>query len=122
MFNVIKDIFDLNMNLTVLGGMDDANRYPTSQMTLLGPGGSQPSVVGRVSDITYDRLPPVALLQLGARLRIVKDHLWLGAQFFNVLNQQYYYPDVFFDQTPVIELRPNPAPTFSFFTHLTFKY
>ena len=64
----------------------------------------------------------MALLQLGLRLRIVKDHLWLGAQFYNVLNQSYAYPDVFFDQAPLIELRPNPAPKFSFFGSLTFKY
>ena len=46
----------------------------------------------------------------------------LGAQFYNVLNQTYYYPDVFFDQAPLLELRPTPAPMFSFFTSLTIRY
>ena len=117
-FNLVKDVLDLNMNLTVLGGMDDPNRYVSSPASLQG----MPAAVARITDLTYDRLTPVALLQLGLRLRIVKDHLWLAAQFFNVLNQRYAYPDVFFDQAPLIELRPNPAPAFSFFSSLTFKY
>jgi iron complex outermembrane receptor protein len=122
-FNVVRDILDLNMNLTVLGGWDDPNRYLSGTYTLPGAGGtSQPVFQARLTDFTYDRLPPVALLQLGARVRLWKDHLWLGAQFYNVLNQGYSYPDVFFDQAPLIELRPTPAPAFSFFSSLTFKY
>jgi outer membrane receptor protein involved in Fe transport len=117
-FNLLKHRhidLDVNTNLNVFGAYNDPNRY------ISGAGPLPGTVVARFGDLTYDRLTPVALLQLGVRARFLKDHLVASAQFYNALNQRYYYPDPFFDQAPVVETRPNPAPGFSFFTSLTYR-
>jgi hypothetical protein len=57
----------------------------------------------------------VALLQLGARMRLFKERFWISAQFYNVLNQHFYWPDFFNDLTPTTEMTPTPAPGFNFF-------
>jgi hypothetical protein len=75
------------------------------------------------TDLTFDRLTPVADLQLGFRLRFLKDKLQFSGQFYNVLNQHYYYPDPFYDLTPTVELWPNPSPAaFSFFANLSYHF
>ena len=116
-FNAITNHLDFNGNLHLIGGYEDPNRYETSQSTISG----QSVHVARFSDVTIDRLPPVALLQLGVRGRFFRDHFDASVQVYNVLNQRYYYPDTFFDQAPTIEVRPNPGPAFSFFATLTYR-
>lgn len=120
-FNAVRDLLTLNTNLNVYAGTDDPNRYPSAPTSIAGGGGSEQVLRARLTDFTYDRLPPVALLQLGARLHLFHQHLTVSAQFYNVLNQTYYYPDVFFDQAPVVEVRPNPGPKFSFFAAVTYR-
>ncbi len=117
-FNIVKDTLDVNGNLIVLGAFEDPNRFRTAQFTI--PGG-QPGLLARYSDLTFDQLTPVALLQLGARLRLFQDKLAFSAQFYNVLNQHWYYPDVFYDLAPTVEMRPTPAPGFSFFASVTYR-
>jgi outer membrane receptor protein involved in Fe transport len=118
-FNLVKNLLDVNGNLTVMNAYQDPNRYPFQASSLLGA--NYPGVSARASDLTYDRLTPVALLQLGARLRLWHDRIIGSAQFYNVLNQHYYNPDVFFDQAPFVETQPNPAPGFSFFASITYR-
>jgi hypothetical protein len=65
------------------------------------------------SDLTLDRLTPVAALQLGLTLRVWRQRIAISAQFYNVLNQHYSYPDVFNDLIPTVETQPNPAPGFN---------
>ena len=122
-FNIVKDLLDVNGNLNVLGAYEDPNRYVSSSFTFPTPPGSQTMVGGiaRYTDLTFDQLTPVALLQLGARLRLFNDKLVFSAQAYNVLNQHFYYPDVFYDLAPTVEMRPTPAPGFSFFASVTWR-
>ena len=57
----------------------------------------------------------MALLQLGFRLRFFKERLGVSGQFYNVLNQHYYYPDPQSDLAPTTETMPirRPASTSS---------
>lgn len=117
-FNVITGRLDVNANLNVFGSFEDPNIYPTNRFTL--PGGQQVTV-GRFTDLTLDRLPAAAVLQLGARAQIIKQHLSGSVQLYNVLNQRYYYPDGFYDLTPTIDTQPTPAPGFSMFVSLIYR-
>jgi len=122
-FNIIKNLLDVNMNLSVFGAYEDPNRVITATSGQLGgtefPGETSSA---RTSDLTWDRLTPVANLQLGFRLRFLKDRLQFSAQFYNVLNQHYYYPDNFNDLTPTIEMTPLPAPGFNFFSNVSYHF
>jgi len=117
-FNLVKDILDVNGNLTVMGSFEDPNRFRSAEFTV--PGGTA-GHIARYSDLVIDQLPPVALLQLGLRLRLFQDRVVASVQAYNVLNQRYAYPDAFYDQAPTIEMRPTPAPGFSFFASLTVR-
>ena len=121
-FNIVKGLLDLNMNLSIFGAYEDVNRIPTQGAA--GAGGSefQGTVAASSSDLTFDRLTPVADLQLGFRLRFLKDRLQISGQFYNVLNQHYYYPDNFSDLTPTIEMTPLPAPGFNFFANASYHF
>ncbi|HWE26636.1 MAG TPA: hypothetical protein VHB97_01480, partial [Polyangia bacterium] len=59
---------------------------------------------------------------LGFRLRFLKDKLQFSGQFYNVLNQHYYYTDNFSDLTPTIEMTPLPAPGFNFFANVSYHF
>jgi outer membrane receptor protein involved in Fe transport len=117
-FNLIKDVLDVNGNLSVVGTFEDPNRFRSSPFTL--PSGD-PATLARYTDLTYDQLTPIALLQLGARLRLFQGKVAFAVQFYNVLNQHYNYPDPFYDQAPTIEVRPTPAAGFSFFANITYR-
>jgi outer membrane receptor protein involved in Fe transport len=114
-FNVVKNLFDVNANLNVLGAYRDANRYPN------GPGSLPESTTQAGSSaLTFDRLSPVALLQLGAHLRFFNDRMTVNAQIYNALNQRFWYPDYFYDITPTVEQTPTPAPGLNFFGSITY--
>jgi iron complex outermembrane receptor protein len=118
-FNLLKRpaaIIDVNMNLNVLGAYKDPNRYPSGTSPLPDMPQHDAGTVSRSTDLTFERLSPVALLQLGFRLRFFKERLWVSSQFYNVLNQTYWLPDFFNDLTPTTEMTPTPAPGFNFFT------
>lgn len=115
-FSIVKRVFDLNANLNVFGAYEDPNRVPT------GPGPFPDAVSqARSTDLVWDRLTPVASLQLGARVRFFKEKLALSAQFYNVLNQKYWFPDYFYDLTPTTEMSPTQAPGFNFFASITYR-
>ena len=120
-FNLIKDTLDVNTNLNIFGAYEDPNRFISGLFGVPGQAAGQGAVAARFSDVAFDRLSPVALLQLGVRLRLWKDHVSASVQVFNVLNQKFYYPDVFYDQAPTIEIQPLPAPGISGFASLTFR-
>jgi iron complex outermembrane receptor protein len=127
--NVVKNMLDFNTNLLITGAFQDPNRYPSGPASIPAcPAGSpglptcaEPTTVARTTDLTYDRLTPIALLQLGFRLRFLKEKLGVSGQFYNVLNQRYYLPDAFYDLTPSIEMTPIPAPGFNFFASVTYR-
>jgi outer membrane receptor protein involved in Fe transport len=122
-FNLVKNLLDVNVNLLVTGAYEDPNRIPSSNSSLPAEraGAPVPTTSARTTDLTWDRLTPVANLQLGFRLRFLKDRLGISGQFYNVLNQRYYYTDAFSDTTPSIEMTPNPAPGFNFFGSITYR-
>jgi outer membrane receptor protein involved in Fe transport len=116
-FNLVKNMLDVNANLLVTGAYEDVNRYPTGANPLPGS-----TTSARASDLTYDRLTPVANLQLGFRLRFLKEKLGISGQFYNVLNQRYYQVDPFYDLTPSVEQWAAPAPAFSFFAQVSYHF
>jgi outer membrane receptor protein involved in Fe transport len=116
-FNLVRKMLDVNANLLVTGAYEDVNRYPSGSAPIPGA-----TTSARTTDLTFDRLTPVALLQLGFRLRFLKEKLGFSGQFYNVLNQRYYAVDPFYDLTPSVELQPNPAPGFSFFAQASYHF
>ncbi len=111
-FNLIRDMLDVNANLLVTGAYRDPNRYTSGPSPLTPPSDGTQT---RTTDLTLDRLTPVALLQLGIRARFLHQRLSVGAQFYNVLNQRYYYPDFFNDLSANTEVSATPAPGFNAF-------
>jgi iron complex outermembrane receptor protein len=124
--NVVKRMLDFNMNLNVFGAYEDPNHYPSGPGMSLdtqhptASGAPGPTTVENSGDLTFDRLMPVALLQLGVRLRLFRERVTVSGQFYNVLNQHYYRPDAFYDVTPSVEQTPLPAPGFNFFTSIAY--
>ena len=116
-FNLVRRMLDVNANLLVTGAYTDPNRYPSTGNPLPGA-----TTAARATDITFDRLTPVALLQLGFHLRFLNERLGVSGQFYNVLNQRYYYVDGFYDTTPSEELQKNPAPGFSCFGQVSYRF
>jgi outer membrane receptor protein involved in Fe transport len=116
-FNLVTNLLDLNMNLLVTGAYAKPDRVPTATNPIPGA-----TTAAATTDLTFDRLTPVALLQLGFRLRFLRGRLGITGQFYNVLNQRYYYPDPFYDLTPSVEYQPNPAPGFNFFAQASYHF
>ena len=121
-FNLVKNLLDVNANLSVFGAYEANSRYPSALAGNIGGGYFTGTTVTGSSDLTWDRLTPVANLQLGFRLRFIKDRLQFSGQFYNVLNQHYYYPNNFGDLTPSIEVQPNPAPGFNFWANVSYHF
>jgi outer membrane receptor protein involved in Fe transport len=121
--NLVKGLLDFNFNLAIIGAYEDPNRYPSGPAGAVGqPGLSTGATSAKLSDLTLDRLTPVAQMQLGLRMRLFKDRFQLSAQFYNVLNQHYYYPDNFNDLSPSVEVSPAPAPAFNFFGNMSYHF
>lgn len=106
--SVIPGWLETNGTLLIIGAYDDPNRFQT--VTL--PNGL---MVANFSDVTFDRLPPQAILNVGLRAHFFKNRLWSSFNVYNALNQKYYYPDPFYDIAPTLEVIPTPAPGMSFF-------
>ena len=60
----------MNANLLVTGAYEDANRVPTISKPL-----PDTTTGARTTDLAFDRLTPVAMLQLGFRLRFFQEKL-----------------------------------------------
>jgi len=121
-FNLVKHLLDVNVNLAIFGAYQDPNRYPSATATSVGRDPYTTSTTSaRLSDLTIDRLTPVAELQLGLRLRFFRDKLQVSAQFYNVLNQHYYQPDNFNELAPAVEVSPAPAPGLNFFANVSYR-
>jgi len=121
-FNLVKNLLDVNANLLVTSAYEDPNRVATQPGGIPANGNIPASTsTARSSDLVWDRLTPIALLQLGVRLRFFQQKLTISGQFYNVLNQRYWYYDPFSDITPSIEMTPTPAPGFSFFASASYR-
>ena len=125
-FNLVQGLLDVNANLSVFGAYQDPDRYPSGAGPTIDcqPGAPScigPTTIARTTDLTFDRLTPVALLQLGLRLRFLHQRLGVSAQLYNVLDQHFWYPDGFYDLTPTMEMTPVPAPGFNFFASIGYR-
>jgi len=109
--SLIPGWLETNGTLLAIGSYDDPNRV---RGITLADGSS----IAQFSDLTFDRLPPQAILNLGLRAKFLKNRLWTSLNFYNVLNQRYYYPDPFYDLAPTEEISATPAPGWSFFFQL----
>ena len=106
--SVIPGWLEQNGTLQVVGSYDDPNRVRTLSL-------ADGSTIANFSDLTFDKLPPQAILNLGVRAHFFKNRLWTSLNFYNVLNQRYFYPDPFYDLAPTLEVTPTPAPAWSTF-------
>lgn len=109
---VIPSWLDLNGTLLLLSSYDDPNRFRSATVQQMD--GSLVTV-GNFSDVTFDKLPPQAQLNLGVRARFLRNRFWSSVNFYNVLNQRAYYPDAFYDVAPTLETTATPIPGWSFF-------
>jgi outer membrane receptor protein involved in Fe transport len=114
--SIVRRLLDVNANLTVYASFEDPNRYPSAPGGVSGSTTSAPA-----TSVTSDRINPVAVVQLGARLRLFHDRLGVSAQFYNVLNQHYWVPDAISEVRPQEQSVLTPAPGFSFFTSVTYR-
>jgi hypothetical protein len=116
-FNLVRDIFDVNANLNVIGSVENPVRYPN------GPGSFTGSTTSTsVTDVGFFRAPPTYLLQLGARERLLRSRMQISAQLYNVLNQQYYQPNPYYELPPSTQILPVPGPGFNFFTSISYRF
>jgi outer membrane receptor protein involved in Fe transport len=107
-FNVITNKVSATTNLKVVGSMEDPNRLVEYRDTTLLPNGhAMNAVTVNPSDVTLDKLPPIADLSLGVAWTPV-EKLLVRATVYNALMQHSYQPDVFFDYEPHAEYMPNP--------------
>ena len=123
-FNLVRNLLDVNVNLNIFGAYRDPDRVPTGMAgNIAGPYSSfVGTTTSAASDLTLDRLTPVADLQLGFRLRFAHDRLQIRVQLYNVLNQRYWYPDIFNDLSATTEQVPTPAPGFSAFGRVSYHF
>jgi outer membrane receptor protein involved in Fe transport len=103
--------FDVNTGLRILSAFEDPNRVPDSS-------GTAPT-----SRVAFDRVPPTAQWNLGARLRmqVANRPLELRAQFYNVLNGSFTAVDPNFGLSPRTEVLPVPMQRFYFFMQLMYR-
>ena len=101
---------DLNFTFNIQGAFEDPNKL------LICPGGGN-ECTSRISDIAYDRIPPSAVLNLGARLRfkVAKKPVELTANFYNALDGRRWPTDIFMDLNADVEQQPIPGQRFYFY-------
>jgi len=101
---------DLSTTLRITGAFEDPNRVPTAQG------------VATESSVAWDRIPPQAFWNFGARLQVKLGGrpLELKANFYNVLNGRFYNIDPNFALAPRTEQLPVPLQRFHFFIQLRY--
>lgn len=112
-FTVIDRVrlkLQLNLTLRLIGPFEDPNQ-------LMMCSGTSGYCSSRVSDRVYDRIPPAAILNTGARLwmRAGATQIELSANAYNLLNGKNYTSDPMYDLGAAVEMLPTPAQRFYFF-------
>jgi outer membrane receptor protein involved in Fe transport len=113
-FTLVPGRLEATTSLYVAAATEDPNRVASVDPARCPPGvPPSPAVCGadaRTSDLTLDRLPAVALWNVGLRWRSVRiPGLEIDGFIANVLDQRWYYPDAFYDLTPQLEISPYPG-------------
>jgi outer membrane receptor protein involved in Fe transport len=105
---------DVNVTARFIGPFEDPNR-------ILICSGNE--CQARMSDMVWDRMPPVALLNAGLRLRIRagKKPMEFSANFYNILDAKYWTSDVFQDLQADVEMQPGGGQRFHFFLQAKMK-
>ena len=103
----------LTTMLTLRGTMEDLNRTPNKPVPGGGPFVLDQAVFVAPTGLEVTEIPRVWLLRIGVEGRRLFGHLDVGAWVYNVLNQTWYDPDLYFDDR--IVTRPQPKPGVSFF-------
>src|SRR5262249_45598370 len=96
-----------NATLRVWGAFEDPNLRVEVRDNTYDPatGSASIAVPGQVTTITptenvLDRIPSSGELQLGVRLRLMRDKLQIPATAANVLNARHYSPNPYSDHDP----------------------
>jgi len=127
--SLIPRTLELNATLRIWGAFEDPNLRVEVRDNTYDPatGSASIAVPGQVTTIiptenVLDRIPSSAELQLGVRLRLMRDKLQIAATADNLLNARHYYPDPFSDLEPRTEYIPNPYADWRVFTSVTYSY
>jgi outer membrane receptor protein involved in Fe transport len=124
--SLIPGTLEASGTLRVLGAFEDPNLRVEARDLMYDENGhasiSDPSQTVRVypTEMVLDRIAPAAELQLGLRLRTMKDRLTVTASTYNTLDAEFYQPDVFQDYEPRNEYLPNPYEAFRFYLTMTY--
>ena len=102
---------DLNSTFRIISAFEDPNRL------IVCSSPTATSCSGRASDLTYDRIPPTSLLNVGLRLRGRPGGVPLEftANTYNVLDDHWWAGDYFYDLGAKTEVMPTPGPRFYFY-------
>jgi hypothetical protein len=110
----------------VFGAFEDPNLRVETRDLVFDPrsGNSTLTMPGQTvfatpAENVLDRIPPTAELQVGVRVRTLKDKLIFTASAYNVFNARLYQPDAFYDFEPRLEYVPNLYEAFRFFASAT---
>jgi outer membrane receptor protein involved in Fe transport len=114
--NVIHRMLDFNAGLNFYAVYDDPNLYPAARGSVPGS-----TTTTAPTGVTFDRLGPVALVQVGAHLRLWSDRLGISAQLYNALNQRYWVPDAINEVRPNSQTAGTPGPGISFFASVRYR-
>ena len=102
---------DANSTFRLIGAFEDPDRL------IRCPAGNTMNCSAKPADLTYDRIPPTALLNLGLRLRGRPGGypVEFTANTYNVLNDSWWAGDYFYDLGARTEVVPTPGQKFYFF-------
>jgi outer membrane receptor protein involved in Fe transport len=125
--SVVRNKLEMNGNVRVLGAFEDPNiradvahlSYDpeTGHASIANP---MQSTIVQTTELTLDRVPPSAELQLGFRWHVMKNVLF-AATASNVFNSRHYQPETFYEFEPRNEFLPNPYEDFRFFASITYQ-
>jgi outer membrane receptor protein involved in Fe transport len=113
----------LSTNLTVVGSMEDPNRYPAREAGTVRIGGlddaglplAEQAYEAQVTDIIVDRLPPAAIWNAGIRYLMPKYKLRFSFDAYNLLDADYYEGEAMMDLSTFMQMVPLAGEGFSFF-------
>lgn len=123
LINIWRQRLFVSSQLTVMGSAEDPNRYlahPAGEIALgdvdaSGQPSATPAFTANATDITFDRIRPVALWNAGIRYVVPSAGLRFAFDIYNLIDARGYHPgEGFMDYTVNLEMVPNLRERFSF--------